>query len=411
MALVNQHRRLFPAALNSGAAGLLASRVWSRIWNPCHTALPPHLADHPAISEAWQGLDPAQVWDCHAHIAGTGDSGCGITISPNMKSLFHPVQYLQRLFFLNAGAAHNTPGHVDQSYVERMHTLLQGMPPGAKLMLLAFDHAHDQTGRPLPEHSAMYVPNDYARELARQHPQHFEWVASIHPWRRDAAAALEQAKAEGARAVKWLPAAMGIDPASPLCDDFYRTLARLNLPLISHAGAENAVHGVGRPELGNPLKLRRALDGGVRVVVAHCASIGKYDDLDRGGRRVASFDLFARMMDEPAHRGRLFADISAITQRNRPLSVVRTIIERDDWHDRLLNGSDYPLPGVVPLFAPAKFARAGMLEETLVPMLTELHGHNPLLFDFVLKRHLTVGGHRLPSTIFATQPFFTQEKT
>ena len=72
-------------------------------------------------------------------------------------------------------------------------------------------------------------------------------------------AALEQAKAEGARAVKWLPSAMGIDPASPLCDDFYRTLARLDLPLISHAGTENAVHGVGRSELGNPLKLRRPL--------------------------------------------------------------------------------------------------------------------------------------------------------
>ena len=34
---------------------------------------------------------------------------------------------------------------------------------------------------------------------------------SIHPYRPDAVAALEQAKADGARAVKWLPPAMGID--------------------------------------------------------------------------------------------------------------------------------------------------------------------------------------------------------
>ncbi len=33
---------------------------------------------------------------------------------------------------------------------------------------------------------------------------------------------------------------------------------------------------------GNPLLLRRALDAGVRVVVAHCGSMGEDRDLDRG---------------------------------------------------------------------------------------------------------------------------------
>jgi mannonate dehydratase len=116
------------------------------------------------------------------------------------------------------------------------------------------------------------------------------------------------------------------------------------------------------------------------------------------------------MMDDSAHRGRLFADISAITQRNRSLPVVRTIIERNDWHGRLLNGTDYPLPGVMPLFSPATFARAKMLDGELVPVLTELHNYNPLLFDFVLKRHLTSGGQRLSASIFETRRFFDQEK-
>ena len=34
--------------------------------------------------------------------------------------------------------------------------------------------------------------------------------------------------------------------------------------------------------IGNPLRLRRALDAGVRVVVAHCASMGQDRDLDAG---------------------------------------------------------------------------------------------------------------------------------
>ncbi len=405
------NRRLFLAAMGTGALSLLASRAWPEVWNSCRPGLPPLLVGHPALVAAWQGIDAAQVWDCHAHLVGTGDSGSGIVLSPAMTSLLHPIQYAQRLFFLNAGCADNSPGRVDQRYVEWMRQLLAGMPPGPKLMLLAFDRVHDEGGRAVPERSAMYVPNDYARDLTRRYPQCFEWVASIHPYRGDAVAALVQAKAEGARAVKWLPPAMGIDPAAARCDDFYQALARLNLPLISHAGGEMAVDGAGRPEFGNPLRLRRALDAGVRVVVAHCASLGEDADLDQGGRRMASFALFTRMMDAPAYRGLLFADISAIIQRTRDLAVVRTIIERDDWHGRLLNGSDYPLPGVMPLVSPTKFAQAGMLDATLVPVLTELQGHNPLLFDFVLKRHLTSGGHRLAPTIFATRSFFDQEKT
>jgi mannonate dehydratase len=367
------------------------------------------MSEDPMIKAAWQGVDPNRVWDCHAHIAGTGDGGSGIVVSEEMQSLLHPLQYAQRLFFLNAGCAHDAPGRVDQSYVERLHNLIEGMRPGFKMMLFAFDWAHDESGTALPKRSAFHVPNDYARDLARRHPRQFEWVASIHPYRSDAISALEKAKAEGARAIKWLPPAMGIDPGAERCDAFYRAMARLNLPLITHAGEEKAVHGAGRPELGNPLRLRRALDAGVRVVIAHCASIGEDADLDRGGRSVPSFELFARMMADPAHRDHLFADISAITQRNRSLAVVRTIIERDAWHPRLLNGSDYPLPGVMPLFAPAEFAKAGMLAEAAVPLLGELHAHNPLLFDFVLKRHLRVGSHRLPANIFETRQFFAPE--
>ncbi|OQX09461.1 MAG: amidohydrolase [Desulfobulbaceae bacterium A2] len=402
-------RRALLGALGTALPTLFASRVLARVWNPCRAGLPEHLAEHPAIRAAWDGLDPSRVWDCHVHLAGNGDSGSGMVLSQQLSSPRHPIQYVQRLFYFNAGCAETVPGQVDRCIISRMQQQLAAMPAGNKLLLLALDHVHDEQGQALPARSTLHVPNDFARSLARAYPQHFEWAASLHPYRPDAVEELERAWAEGARAVKWLPPAMGIDPASPRCDPFYRALARLRLPLISHAGAEHAMHGAGRAEFGNPLRLRRALDAGVRVVMAHCAAIGNDADLDHGGRRVTSFALFARMMDDPAHRNHLFADISALTQRNRPLTRVRTVLERDDWHPRLLNGSDYPLPGVMPLFAPAQFARAGMLHAELVPVLRELQGYNPLLFDFVLKRHLNVDGRRLPAAIFETGRFFLQE--
>jgi len=398
-------------AAAAGLASLAAWRVWPEqgLWNPCRAALPPRLANHPLVVAAWDGIDPSQVWDSHAHLMGDGDSRSGIYVNPRMDSVLNPTLYARRLFFLNAGCVHDAPGSVDRSYVERLHNLADGMRPGFKILLFAFERAHDEQGRPDLDETAFYVPDAYARDVAKAHPKYFEWVASIHPYRADCVDALARAKAEGARAVKWLPQAMGIDPASPKCDRFYAALAKYEVPLISHAGLERAVFGHDEQDNGNPLRLRRALDAGVRVVVAHCASIGEDQDLDHGGKLVDSFALFARMMDEARYARLLFADISAMTQRNRAGPVLARVIEEERWHPRLLNGSDYPLPGVMPIFSTDYLVSLGLLDEGAAPVLREIREHNPLLYDFVLKRSLRSRGKRFSAGVFQTRGFFQVE--
>jgi len=395
--------------LVAAAGGIAAWRLWPEqgLWNPCLARLPKRLADHDLVRAAWDGIDPLEMWDAHAHLVGTGDSGSGIYVNPGMDSLLNPAQYARRLFFLNAGCAHEAKDSVDKAYVERMHNLLDEMR-GAKLLLFAFDRAHGEDGRPDLERTALWVPDAYVRDTAKAHPGHFEWAASIHPYRPDCVEALEAAKRDGARAVKWLPAAMGMDPASPKCDRFYAALVRLNVPLISHAGLERAVQGTDTQEYGNPLLLRRALDAGVRVVVAHCASMGVDRDLDQGpnGPLVESFGLFSRMMDEPRLGVRLYGDISAMTQINRAGPALARVIERGDWHARLLNGSDYPLPGVMPIFSVDYLVSLGLVREAAAPVLKEIRAHNPVLFDFVLKRHLRAGVSALPAAVFETRWFF-----
>lgn len=376
--------------------------------NACHAELPRRLLGHEEVLAAWNGIDSAQVWDCHAHLLGTGDSDSGIWLSPRMESLLHPLQFAQRLFFLNAGCAHDAPGRVDASYIERIHNLIDGMRPGYKLMLLAFDRNFDESGAEVRERTVFHVPDAYTRLVASRHPQYFEWVASVHPYRSDCIAALEAAQRNGARAVKWLPAAMGIDPASPRCDPFYAALARLDMPLITHAGMERALAVGDSQSLGNPLRLRRALDHRVRVVVAHCATLGEDRDLDRGanGPYVPSFDLFARLMDDAQYGRTLHGDLSAVTQVNRAGPALRILLERDDWHGRLHNGSDYPLPGVMPLYSLEQLARLRVIAPALIPLLSEIRQYNPLLFDFVLKRRLRAGGRHFHRRVFETRPFF-----
>jgi mannonate dehydratase len=404
-------RRTFLAALplfGLAAAGGAAARYWPEqgFTNQCLAKLPDAIAQHELIAAAWSGLSAAHVWDCHTHLVGSGDSGSGAWFSPDMDSLWHPLLHLQKLFYLNAGCIHEAPGQMDLSYVARMRNLIEGMRPGYKAMLLAFDWHHDEQGRPQKEHSIFHIPDSYAASLAHQFPAQFEWVASIHPYREDAIPALHAAIKDGARAIKWLPSAMGIDPLSPRCDRYYEILAASGLPIISHAGREMAVQG-GTQDYGNPLRLRRALDHGVRVVIAHCASDGDDQDMDGGinGPVVRSYDLFARMMDEPRYQGLLFGDISALTQRNRAWAL-KLVLQRSEWHARLLNGSDYPLPGVMPLFAPSSFVAEGLLPAAAVPVLHEIRHHNPLLFDFVLKRSLRLGEQHFPASVFETRRFF-----
>jgi len=203
-----------------------------------------------------------------------------------------------------------------------------------------------------------------------------------------------------------------MDPASPRCDRFYAALARLEVPLITHAGLERAVTGADLQEYGNPLRLRRGLEAGVRVVVAHCASMGQDRDIDQGGAKVNggpladSFSLFARLMDDARYERTLFGDLSAMTQVNRAGPALARVVEREDWHSRLLNGSDYPLPGVMPIFSVDYLVSLGLVRPAAAGILKQIRLHNPILFDFVLKRHLRSGGRALAKSVFETRGFF-----
>jgi uncharacterized protein len=282
------------------------------------------------------------------------------------------------------------------------------MRKGFRMVLFAFERVHDEAGRPDMETTPFHVPDSYARDIARKHPAYFEWAASIHPYDPRAVERLKSAKADGARGVKWLPSAMGIDPASSRCDSFFLEMKKLEMPLIAHAGLERAVLGKEMHDFGNPLRLRRALDAGVRVVVAHCASMGQDRDTDAGpnGPMVDSFLLFARMMGEKKYEKNLFGDLSAMTQVNRAGPALAHVVREQAWHARLLNGSDYPLPGVMPIFSVDYLVSLKLVEEKAAGVLKEIRLHNPLLFDFVLKRHLRAGGSALSNAVFETRRFF-----
>ena len=141
----------------------------------------------------------------------------------------------------------------------------------------------------------------------------------------------------------------------------------------------------------------------MKVIVAHCAGLGENEDLDRPDKKSThNFDLFMRLMNEKQYEGLVFGEISAMTQFNRIGKPLTTILERADLHERLVNGSDYPLPAVNVLIRTKPLVKGGYIERDERESLNEIYDYNPLLFDFVLKRTLRLPGtnKRLPAAIF-----------
>ena len=176
--------------------------------------------------------------------------------------------------------------------------------------------------------------------------------------------------------------------------------------LLTHTGKEMSVDSGDMQAMGNPLLLRRPLDIGVKVIMAHCASSGDSADLDNPGKSASNTALFFRMMSDARYRSLLFADISALTQVNRTPHPLIDLLGRPDLQARLVHGSDYPLPGVNSVIWTRKLVKLGMITKDERRSLNEIYNCNPLLFDFVLKRTVREPstGQRFSSPMFVENP-------
>ncbi len=360
------------------------------------------------IKRAFDDVDAQRLVDHHVHIAGLGAGGTNAFVNAKMHTWAHPFHRLKfKVYMSSAGISDEE--HGDAEFVERLTSLVGNIADHGKHRILAFDKHYRRDGAVDLEKTEFYVPNEYVCELAERHPEMFVPNISVNPYRPDAIQELEKWAARGARVVKWLPNAMGINPSDPQCDPFYQKMKELDLVLLSHGGEEKAVEAEEDQKLGNPLLLRRALDHGVKVIVAHCAGLGTNEDLDDKSKpQVENFDLFVRLMDDKRYEGLVFGETSAMTQFNRAGRPLSTILEREDLHERLVNGSDYPLPAVNMLIRMRPLVRRGYITAEQGDSLKEIYQYNPLLFDFTLKRSLKhpETGRRLPSSVFTRDPAY-----
>ena len=335
------------------------------------------------IDQAFAGIDPVRLVDFHTHVLAIGTSVKDAFVNPKARSGIN-LERLKFLIYTSASDVKNID-NTDQEYLARLVRVARASK--GKYRILAFDKHYKPDGTVDLSNTYMYVPNNYIVELARQYSDIFLPVISLHPYRRDAVEELDKWAKAGVKYIKWLPNAMGMDPADRAIEPFYRKMKEHDIILLSHGGKEQAVEAEEDQELGNPLRLRKPLDMGVRVIVAHAASLGSCKDLDRvGGKKADCFDLFLRLMDEAKYRGLVFGEVSAMLQFNRMPGPFSTLLKRQDLHPRLVNGSDYPLPAINALIRTRSLVSDGFITSEERSALNEIYDFNPLLFDFVLKR-------------------------
>jgi mannonate dehydratase len=394
-------------ALLAGGCGTLFDWVGGNFAGPpagMEGALSPGARE--LVARAFAEIDRTRLVDLHVHVFGQGPGEGGPFVSPTARSWLHPFRMIQYRVYLSASGIRDE-NLLNEQYVERLADLARH-GGGGRYFMYAMDRHYRQDGSPDPEKTPFYVPNEYVVSLAERYPELFVPVVSIHPYRKDAVRELERWARRGCRYVKWLSSSQGIDPSSPLTEPFYLKMREHGMVLLAHTGEELAVFAGGQ-ELGNPLLLRRPLDMGVRVVALHSASFGKSIDLESPGRpTVPSFDLFLRLMDDPAYKELFYGDIAGVTFFNHSAGALRTLLSREDLHPRLVNGSDYPLPAINFLVMTGRLANHGFITGEERDWLNEIYRYNPLLFDFVVKRTLRhpENGRRFAREVFTLPPAF-----
>ncbi len=308
------------------------------------------------------------IIDIHCHTAGIGAGNSGCFVSPALRKSWKYRVYLKAF----GVKEHELEHHGDRLVLQRLSESLAVSTSVDVAVVLAMDGALDSTGELDRNLTEMYIPDDFLAEAVKVHPN-LRFGASINPYRKDALERLERSAEAGAVLIKWLPSIQHVDPADKRLSRFYYRLQELGLPLLTHTGDE-ASFTCARNELGDPERLRLPLELGVTVIAAHAAANGRNE-----GEH--NFSRFLRLCDQFPN---LHADISALTQLNRP-GQLRRLIQQHHLHGRLHYGTDMPLTST-PLVTPL-----GHLARLAPWTVARLCGiSNPWCRDVALKRALGV---------------------
>src|ERR1700727_158941 len=153
---------------------------------------------------------PAGIVDMHCHIAGIGAGGSGCFVSPRLRNNWRFNIYLKSFGITKKEMLEDG----DSLVADRISQSVAQSKYVSKVVLLALDGVMGANGQLDTNRTEVYVPDEFVADVCARHTN-LLFGASVNPYRPDALARLEWAKAHGAVLVKWLPPIMEITPDDP----------------------------------------------------------------------------------------------------------------------------------------------------------------------------------------------------
>ncbi len=264
--------------------------------------------------------------DVHVHLAAIPDGKNGCYISPKMLQ-----GYLFRSLLKKMGLSPDDPARSNELYIQKLISLLKDAQHVKRAVILAMDGVYDRDGNLNKEETHFIVHNDYVLQVAQRFPEYLLPGASVNPQRKDAVEEVHRVANAGAALVKVLPNSQQFDPAKPAYKPFWKAMRERDLPLLCHVGYEFSLWGKDQ-SVGDPCRLKNALDEGVTVIAAHGASFGLF----------FYEKYWPTLLDYVRRYPNFYWDASALSLPNRAGMLLR-LRRHPELHSRMVFGTDYPL--------------------------------------------------------------------
>ncbi len=230
-----------------------------------------------------------------------------------------------------------------QAYTNALIKNVRSSAHVSKISLFGVDAKVDSKGEILHCDKTVCASNDDVLKLYEKNQDIIVPFFSINPNRPDALDLIDFYVSCGFKGAKFLQNYWGVDTRDKKYRPYFEKLATLKLPLIIHVGSESSVNSVKEYEKLD--MLYQPLDIGVNTICAHMALGYETKDFFRSlskKERNFNHEYFALLELLKTHKN-LYADISALLTPVRA-KVLRHLSNYTDVHDKLLYGSDFPVP-------------------------------------------------------------------
>lgn len=217
-----------------------------------------------------------------------------------------------------------------------------------KSVVLPVDAKIDDKGREISRDKTVCSSNEDVLHEYQQHPDVIIPFFSINPNREDALDLIDKYVEQGFRGAKFLQNYWDIDINDKRYVKYFEKIKAYDLPIIIHTGSEHAVESntmYEKIEVAN-----QAIDVGCKVVLAHFGvNMVMEQELTKLHNNF-SFESskfgedYFKTLEYLEKYENVYADLSAIITFFRTKIVEDLAKNQKQVHDKLLFGTDYPVP-------------------------------------------------------------------